>query len=430
MNDSLHDVLVQIIKSEDIPLAIKLKKIDYIVKLGCNLNEEDSKGFVALMYAKEKEVAEKLIELGADYNHIHPQSEKNVLYYAKSFDVAKLLVDRGVDVYSCFEDAVRYNDKDLVLWLIKLGADINGKTGYGMPYIHLMAERANVDMFKEVFPYITDINAKDQYGQTCLMKAVMGFPFDEKERVELAEFLIDKGIDVNAVNDDGRSVLFYLDNNVRVLQKAIEKGVDINLCDNNGDNVLNYVLYRGSYWGRKQFVECLVENGANFNKKNQQGTSPIIEVMGKKDLYEAALKMVLSGADVDVRTDDNWTPLMLALKSCSSYNKNEDEDKVILALIEKTNDINAVNNEGESAFSICLRENLHRFMEPLISKGAIISEKDMDHMGYRVYEQVKKIQERCQLKKVASKNLGKKKRSNWEKIVLGIKGEFSTDRFN
>ena len=61
MSDSLHDVLVQIIKSEDIPLAIKLKKIDYIVKLGCNLNEEDSKGFVALMHAKEKEVAEKLI---------------------------------------------------------------------------------------------------------------------------------------------------------------------------------------------------------------------------------------------------------------------------------------------------------------------------------------------------------------------------------
>lgn len=425
MSGSLNDVLVQIIKSENIPLAIKLKKIDYLVKLGCNLNEEDSEGFVALMHAKEKEVAEKLIELGADCNHVHCKSGKNVLYYAKSFEVAKLLVDRGIDVYSCFEDAVRYNNKDLALWLIKLGADINGKTEYGLPYVHVIAERANVDMFKEVFPYITDINVKDQYGQTCLMHVVRGLPFDEKERVELAEFLIDNGIDVNAVDEDGQSFLFGLDNNVKILQKAIENGADINLCDNKGENVLHYVLYHGSFWGRKQFVECLIDNGANFNQKNLQGESPMLEVIGKEDLYEAALKMVLSGADVDVKADGNWTPLMLALKECNYYNKKETEDKFILALIEKTNDINAVNNGGKSAFSICLKNRLDRFMEPLISKGAIISKEDKDYIGYRTYEKIKKIQKRCRLKKVASKNLGKKKRSNWDKTVLAIKGEFS-----
>jgi ankyrin repeat protein len=80
-----------------------------------------------------------------------------------------------------------------------------------------------------------DLNAKDNHGFTPLHFAAQEY------LPEIAQILVGKGADVNAVDEDGNSVLW----------RAI-----------------------ASARGRDEVVRCLLDNGGNADLANHEGVTP------------------------------------------------------------------------------------------------------------------------------------------------------------
>jgi ankyrin repeat protein len=123
--------------------------------------------------------------------------------------------------------------------------------------------------------------------------------------------------------------------NTAMVSYLIENGADVNKNDIHGNTPL-IVACRNRNEG---IVRCLVKNGADVNKKDKQGNTPLI-VSCKKKSERIVKYLVKNGADVN--QNDGWgtTPLIIAFR-CGS-------EAMVKHLIEHGADI---NKEGISSYA-------------------------------------------------------------------------------
>ena len=120
---------------------------------------------------------------------------KDYLLYAKSFEIAKLLIDNGADVKAKNKSGytpMHFAKKpEIVKLLIKNGADVNaGKGTVGVPLYNTY----DVKIAKLLIDNGADVNGAGRYGYT---------PLSNARTVEMAKLLIDNGADLYAVNYEG-----------------------------------------------------------------------------------------------------------------------------------------------------------------------------------------------------------------------------------
>jgi len=131
------------------------------------------------------------------------------------------------------------------------------------------------------------------------------------------------------------------------IKRIIAKEIDVNYIDERGATILLSAVFLG----RSDSVEVLLDSGADVNYLSRVGSAlhiaangnylvpnarPIPEVESEK-----IVKLLLSkGADVNVKTDEGMTPLMLATVAGNL--------KVVKILLANKH-INAKNSDGNSA---------------------------------------------------------------------------------
>jgi ankyrin repeat protein len=83
----------------------------------------------------------------------------------------------------------------------------------------------------------------------------------ERGQVDVARMLIERGADVTAQNDDGRTPLHLASyrGQVDIARMLIERGADLAAQDNDGDTSLHVVSERGQV----DVVHMLIEHGAD-----------------------------------------------------------------------------------------------------------------------------------------------------------------------
>lgn len=114
------------------------------------------------------------------------------------------------------------------------------------------------------------LNVKSDVGSGLLHYAVSGSKFD------IAQFLIDRGIDVNMKNADGQTVLHLISVNqdINVAKSLLQNGVDVNARDKFGNNALWSAVFNCK--GRKyDMVNLLMKYRADPLNKNNAGRSPL-----------------------------------------------------------------------------------------------------------------------------------------------------------
>ena len=119
------------------------------------------------------------------------------------------------------------------------------------------------------------VNEKFKANQTPLMEAII---FKQEE---IAKLLVENGADVNAQDDKGWSALHfaaqsYLPNTIKLL---ITKKADIDPQDAWGNTPLLRAIYNSN---NGETIRLLLEAGADRNKKNNYGHSPL-EIAQKVD---------------------------------------------------------------------------------------------------------------------------------------------------
>jgi ankyrin repeat protein len=117
------------------------------------------------------------------------------------------------------------------------------------------------------------VNAGDEYGFTALHNAMA------EEQKETISYIIEKGANVNAQNDDGIAPL-HIACTIENAKLLIEAGADINLKDNNGNTPLHI---HASERDSDDVIQYLVRNGAQKEIRNNFKKQPIDIATSRED---------------------------------------------------------------------------------------------------------------------------------------------------
>lgn len=140
-----------------------------------------------------------------------------------------------------------------------------------------------------------NINMRDERG-CSLLHAVN----DE----DVAKYLIEIGVDVNARDRNGRTPLFRhsLFGNIGIMKILIEAGADVNAADKYGDTPLFVVL-------NPDCARLLIDAGANLNAVSNSGENPVHANCYSDEYYDILKVLVDAGADINTRDINGKTPL-------------------------------------------------------------------------------------------------------------------------
>lgn len=179
--------------------------------------------------------------------------------------------------------------------------------------------------------------------------------FDIKNRKDMLTLLLKYGLNMDAVNREGKN-LFHIfaesvgENDQDALEIAeilTSYGVSINELDEFGNTPLIQAIFNNNF----ELVSFLVTHGANVDLKGGLKKSPLDLAVDycNKNVIDL---LVSSGADINATDDCGDTALHQA---CLFF-----KEEIIILLIRKCADCTVVNSKGESAF--CLLDSYEEYL--------------------------------------------------------------------
>jgi ankyrin repeat protein len=341
--------------------------VGMLLDAGADANERNPEGETALMTAARSgdvAVARQLLAHGAQPNLKEGWRGQSALMWAAAeghVDVVEALIEAGSDIHLSSDEgftpllfAVRQGQIEVVKSLLKAGADAN-------EIYHAPPNEEGEPRFRRAssgsFP-------KPRTGTSALGVAVANAHY------ELAAMLLDNGADPNAA-EQGWTALHTISNT------------------RNGGQGNNTPSPEGSgSMDSLEFVRYMAKHGANLNARvtskvrfgesalNHVGATPFLLAARTADV---PLMRVLAelGADPLLPNADNSTPLMVAAglgtRSPGEDAGTEEEafEAVKLAL-ELGNDINAVDDNGETAMHGAAYKQFPSVVKLLAESGADI----------------------------------------------------------
>lgn len=152
------------------------------------------------------------------------------------------------------------------------------------------------------------VNQGDEYGFTALHQSA------QEGHLKIIQYLIDKGADVNATNEDGTTPL-------------------------------HLVAYQ-------EAVELLLKNGADIEAKNKDGETPLIISIFNQDSEEVIERLLMAGANIKAKNNDGQTALDIANM------REEDEYAQILKEYKHfSDDIHTGSNQNDKFVTKSMKVN-------------------------------------------------------------------------
>ncbi len=254
--------------------------------------------------------------------------------------------------------AATLGDLTKVQTALNFKLDINGFNSKGITALMAAAYDEQEEMIKFLIAKGADTNAKNNEGKTALM---MAFRFYNKKVKETVELLLAKGADVNKKDNNGWTALIYasLLGENEIVEQLLAKGADANANDGTA-------LMVASEYGFKKIVESLLKKGVDVNETDNNGWTALIQASasGQKDVVELLLA---KGADVDANGG-------MALMVASEYGFKE----IVELLLKKGVDVNEADNNGWTALIRASGSGRKDVVKLLLAKGANVNAEYFD----------------------------------------------------
>lgn len=247
------------------------------------------------------------------------------------------------------------------------------------------AEANDTQKLQEILQSGIDINAKDNYGWTALMRAA------SKNAVETSRILIDAGADINAIDNCGWTALMDAvdTKSVDIVKQLIDAGAELEIKNNEGKTAI--MLARGSI---ADTISILLKDAGAEQLSQEPYISPSAQIkepefsqneeinkfvvsptrkyniplvseihkFAKEKNIKVLLDIIQPDANIDISDIFGWTALMYAAR--------ENATDIAKLLINSGADINNRNKNSKTALDIARANKSEDVMKLLLDSGA------------------------------------------------------------
>jgi|SRR5690554_315590 len=179
---------------------------------------------------------------------------------------------------------------------------------------------------------------------------------------QVLELVADKPSLINSVSEQGLSLIETAIKNGftgLVIELLSFETLDVN---HSGHNPLRIAVATGNL----SVAAALLDKGASPNYRSEGMSSSLLLCL-ESEYFALAKKMIKHGAEVDIRNEHGWTPLIWA--------SIKGRLKAVEFLLNHGANIHACNNDGWNALTGAYFKKQTAVVNLLLEKGAVFSEK-------------------------------------------------------
>lgn len=276
--------------------------------------------------------------------------------------------------------AVAFDYPDYAEFFLERGADVNGTCMDAAPMLGVAAEQHFSEICRLLVKRGADVNSRSQDGETPLMLALKNTDYDstssvrrlsgksvdgKAERKKVAEFLFEKGADVNARSKNGSTALLFavIRQDAEMARWLIGKGADVRVIMTDGGDAKVSLVQFAAFGGRESLpvLETLLSAGADPNAGADSGfeNSALRFALDKANGgdFSCAEALIRHGADVN-------TPSLL------NFYVAQENVPVVKFLLKHGADPNAVVIRGQTLLSWAVHDENLETVKLLLDAGA------------------------------------------------------------
>ncbi|RZC42084.1 Ankyrin repeat domain containing protein, partial [Asbolus verrucosus] len=288
-----------------------------------------------------------------------------------------------------YPNPLHQTDIDSIPELLKRGCDINASDENGAAPLHAAALTRNIDLVKSLLNKGANVKMVDRDGYTPLHYALLKDYPDEATVKLLLDADLDNAIlkirtknGVTALHIAAQagcmvlsrfsrspSYLDYMTESYRKLvQLLLDKGAEVDVVDDDGFTPLHYA----SQSGNLDIVKLLTKKSSAVNKPNKQGRTAL-HMAATKGFVPIVEHLLEQGAFADLEDIEGDTPLDDALKA-----EHPRMFKMLLTKCSKIFSLDTTNLRGRTVLHMAAKEDAFDLVEFFLSKGASLEVVDND----------------------------------------------------
>jgi ankyrin repeat protein len=265
----------------------------------------------------------------------------------------------GIKTNNNYEQTLLNENIKMMTTLIKLGLDVNAQCSCKKTALHLASELDDDAIVKFLLTQKANIDLTDAFGRNALHFALK----NSEVKIEIVKALINKGIDVETRDMDGKTPLHLCcrEGHQEALEKLLGHGLDVKVVTKHKINLL-HAIFRQSRLN-VEMMDFLISKDADVNGKDCYGRT----VLHYACIIDFSRKPIQYMGDVNATNIYAKKGTQHILLSNGSKTKN-----IIIPLLKKGAIVNAKDSANRSVLHYAAFRRNYNFITLLLEHNADI----------------------------------------------------------